>query len=93
MVYYNMEIIEEGVVIEKGVRGGVVLGNIMEAITSWGGYMTEPEKGYYWAKIKVPSLNEPLLMESKYNFKKGAFVRVKYNLRNIKGAKIVVDWK
>ena len=88
-------VIEEGIVIEKGNRKGVLFGNVLEVLFSEGagGPVTVPEKGYYWAKVQVPSLDKPLLIQSKYNFSKGTKIRVKFSKYNPSDAELVVDWE
>ena len=85
-----MEKIEEGIVVEKGARTGAMFGAIIGAI---GMSDTSPAKGYYWAKVKVPGFDRPLLIKSKYNFSKGTKVRVRYSPNRPEDAELVVDWK
>ena len=94
-----MYIIEEGTVIKKGKRKGVIsallLGTLIGAVD--GAPMGAPEVGLYWARVKVPSFPDPLLVRSQYNFQVGAVVRIKYETPEPgyqpSNAELVIDWE
>ena len=83
-------IIEDGVVVKKGARPLAMFENVYN--TTVGASMAK-EKDCYWAKVKVSSLSTPLLIKSKYNFSKGAKVRVKYSPQFPDSGELVVDWE
>ena len=90
----QLEIIEEGIVVEKGTRHGRGIAHFLGAILSFGGQAEATSPNMYWAKVKLPSLDEPLLIKSVYNFQKGAKVRVKYSkYKPESGPQLVIDWE
>ena len=90
--------IEEGIVVKKGWRKEVLLGGLALSLVApaWDG-LPQPKKGYYWARVKIPSFDNLLLVRSNYNFKIGTTVRVKYKQPDPNYApdsgELVIDWE
>ena len=83
-------ITEEGTVLKKGVRWSMLIPFIFMAASGDDKF----DRQYYWAKILLLNVKEPLIVRTKYNFQKGTRVRVKYDKNNpYNDCEIVVDWE
>ena len=94
-------IVEEGVVVEKGKYIGKALaGIVLGASVGFGAMGVVPHEditasvNFYWAKIKLPNWTKPIKINSRYNFKKGTKVRVRYYEKDDlpKDVELIVDW-